>query len=56
VHAQAHRAPVKFPRPVGRRLAGWADEHLAVGPDPSFPGALPPVRVDLPCTTAIAGH
>jgi hypothetical protein len=56
VHAQAHRAAVKLRQPVGRRLARRADEHLAVRPDPSFPGALPPVRVDLPCTTAIAGH
>jgi hypothetical protein len=56
VRAQAHRAPVEFTHPVDGRLARRADEHLAVGPDPSFPGALPPVRVDLPCTTAIAGH
>jgi hypothetical protein len=56
VHAGTYRAPVKLGRPVNGRLARGADEHLAVGPDPSFPGALPPVRVDLPCTTAIAGH
>lgn len=56
VDAGAYRAPVKLAGPVHRRLAGWADQHLAVGPNPSFPGTLSPVRVDLPCATPIAGH
>src|ERR1700728_3760700 len=56
VHARADRAPVQLRGPVDRRLAGRADQHLAVGPDTALPGALAPVRVDLPCTTPIAGH
>jgi hypothetical protein len=56
VRAGAHRAPVELSGPVHGRLAGWADQHLAVGPNPSFPGSLSPVRVDLPCATPIAGH
>ena len=56
VHARADRARVQLRGPVDRRLAGRADQHLAVGPDTALPGALTPVRVDLPCTTPIAGH
>jgi hypothetical protein len=56
VHATADRAPVKVSCPVEGRLTAWADEHLTIGPHPSFPGALPAVRVYLPRPAAIAGH
>ena len=56
VDARADRTPVQISRPVEGGLTAGADEHLTVLPHPALPGTLPPVGVDLPGATAIAGH
>ena len=56
VDASAHRAVVQVSRPVEGCLAAGADEDLTVTANATAPGALAPVRVDLPYTAPIAGH
>jgi hypothetical protein len=56
VHAGAHRAVVQIGSPVVGSLTARADKYLTIVANAAAPGALPPVRVDLPCTAPIAGH
>src|SRR5215469_8965775 len=56
MRAAAFATLVQVGLPVTGCLAAWAHQHLLVALDPTAPRAVPPCRVHLPCTAAIAGH
>src|SRR6516162_6302379 len=56
VSAAALGAALKLGGPVGRLLAGRADEHELVVHHPASPGTLPPLRVHLPHAAAVTRH